>query len=190
MVQIWHEIHVIACCLVFCTKHYLNQCWQVSNWTRRKAFLLDIQFKIIHLKLMSAKYQPFCSGLYVKSLTHWARDKMATISQTTFSNAFFFNENIWILINISLNFVLGSNSQYSSTGSDNGLAPNSGQSETMMHSLLTHKCVTRPQWVKAWVIPASERIYTCNPIFLTNISAFIHAYFLLGISQNQFTKCW
>ena len=38
-------------------------------------------------------------------LTHWGRDKMDAISQTTFSSAFFFNENVWIPIKILLKFV-------------------------------------------------------------------------------------
>ena len=39
-------------------------------------------------------------------LTHWDRDKMAAIFQTTFSNAFFLNENVWISLKLSLKFVL------------------------------------------------------------------------------------
>ena len=64
----------------------------------------------------------------------------------------FFNENVWISIKISLKFV--------PKGAINkipalfqimawrrpGDKPLSG---TMLVSLLTHKCVTRPQWVKA-----------------------------------------
>ena len=38
-------------------------------------------------------------------LTHWGRDKMAAVSQTTLSNAFFMNENVRISIKISLKFV-------------------------------------------------------------------------------------
>ena len=38
-------------------------------------------------------------------LTHWGRDKMAAVSQTTLSNAFFWNENVRISIKISLKFV-------------------------------------------------------------------------------------
>ena len=38
-------------------------------------------------------------------LTHLPLDKMAAISQTMFLNAFF-NENVWILLKISLKFVL------------------------------------------------------------------------------------
>ena len=39
------------------------------------------------------------------ALTHWGRDKMDGIFQTTFSNVFFMNENASISINISLKFV-------------------------------------------------------------------------------------
>ena len=35
-----------------------------------------------------AKCRPSCPGLDVITLTHWGRDKMATVSQTTLSNAF------------------------------------------------------------------------------------------------------
>ena len=38
-------------------------------------------------------------------LTHLSLDKMAAISQMMFLNAFF-NENVWILLKISLKFVL------------------------------------------------------------------------------------
>ena len=38
-------------------------------------------------------------------LTHWGRDKMTAISQTTLSNPFFLNENIGISIEISPKFV-------------------------------------------------------------------------------------
>ena len=73
----------------------------------------------------------------------------------------FLNENVWISIRISLKFV--------AKGSINNIPPlveimawrRSGDkplSEPMMVSLLTHICVTRPQWVKEkqivqlWVI--------------------------------------
>ena len=58
-----------------------------------------------------------------KQLTHWGRDKMAAIFQTTFSNAFFFSENVWISLKISLRFVPNGPINIPSIGSDNGLAP-------------------------------------------------------------------
>ena len=53
---------------------------------------------------------------------------MNAISPTTFSSAFFFNENVWIPIKISLKFVpKGQINKNSSIGSDNGLAPSRRQ---------------------------------------------------------------
>ena len=82
---------------------------------------------------------------------------MVDISQTTLSNAFFFNENIWISMNISLRFV--------SCGQIKNipvmvqimawhLRGNKPLSEPMMVNLLTHICVnicvTRSQWVNLY----------------------------------------
>ena len=88
---------------------------------------------------------PYC-------LTHWGRDKMAAISQTTFSSAFSAHENTWILIKISPNFV--------PKGSVNNIASmvqiipwrrpgDKPLSQPMMVSLSTHICVSRLQWVNA-----------------------------------------
>ena len=78
------------------------------------------------------------------ALTQWSRDKMAAISQTMSSSAFFLNENIWILIRISLKSF--------SEGSINIMAwhrpGDKPSSESMMVRLVTQMCVTRPQWVK------------------------------------------
>ena len=99
-----------------------------------------------HMIIDSAKY---CMERSIM-LTHWGRDKMAAIFQTTFSNAIL-NENVWISIKISLTFVpkgpinkipaLGQIMAWRRPG-DKPL------SESMMVSLPTHMCVTRPQWVK------------------------------------------
>ena len=48
---------------------------------------------------------------------------MAAIFQTTFSDAFCLNENIWIAINIFTELCSYGIWQYFSIGSDNGLAP-------------------------------------------------------------------
>ena len=45
-----------------------------------------------------------CNKKYVDSLTHWGRDNMDAMSQTTFL-MHFLNEDIWIPIKISLKFV-------------------------------------------------------------------------------------
>ena len=89
-----------------------------------------------------------CKAIYL-DLTHWGRDKMAAIFQTTFSNAF-----SWMKMHefrkISLKFVpkvpinnipaLVLIMAWRRLG-DKPL------SEPMMVSLPTHICVTRPQWV-------------------------------------------
>ena len=38
-------------------------------------------------------------------LTHWGQDKVTDILQTIFANAFLFNENVLILIKMSLKFI-------------------------------------------------------------------------------------
>ena len=45
------------------------------------------------------------SSLPKAMLKHWDWDNMATISQTKIFKCIFFNENIWISIEISLKFV-------------------------------------------------------------------------------------
>ena len=75
----------------------------------------------------------------------------------------FLNENIWISINISVKFVA------------KGLIDNMAAfvqimawrrpgdkplSEPMMVSLLTHICVTRPQWVNPWTQPLSHSTFS------------------------------
>ena len=62
-------------------------------------------------------------------------------------NYIFFSEKVWISIMIFLRFVPdGPTNNISSNGSYNGLAP------TRMVSLLTHICVTQPQWVNGMAI--------------------------------------
>ena len=63
---------------------------------------------IVEVNMGMSNYMPefyvdviYCSCL---ELTHWGREKMAAISETTFWNAFF-NENVQISIEISLRFV-------------------------------------------------------------------------------------
>ena len=86
--------------------------------------------------------------------THWGRDKMAAISQTTFFKCIFLNEIAWISLKISLEFVpkvrinniaaLVQIMAWRRPG-DKPLP------EPMMNSLLTHICVARPQWVNQLV---------------------------------------
>ena len=98
--------------------HYLNQCWVIVNRTLRNQLqwnLIEIQnfsFTKMHWKMSSAKWRPFCPGedelispgakpsaavVYTPGLpykpcsillSHWGRDEMADIFQTTFINGF------------------------------------------------------------------------------------------------------
>ena len=82
-------------------------------------------------------------------LTHWGRDNMAAISQTTLSNAFL-NENLWISIKISLKFVPKSPIDNIPALFQIMAWRRPGDKplpEAMMVILLTHICVARPQWV-------------------------------------------
>ena len=67
----------------------------------------------------------------------------------------FLNENVWVLIKISLIFVpKGPIKNISALVQIMAWRWPGGKplSEPMMVSLLTHSCVTRPQWVKMWLI--------------------------------------
>ena len=81
-------------------------------------------------------------------LTHWGRDQMAVILQTTFQ--------MHLLERKFLNFDLifkvctqGSIKQYADIGSDKYLASNCGQAIIWTHLgyQCTYACLTRPEWV-------------------------------------------
>ena len=94
------------------------------------------------------------SSMHVASdpneLTHLPLNKMAAILADNIFKCIFLNENVWILIKISLKFV--------PKGPINTI-PSLAQvmawrrpgdkplSETKLISLPTHICITRPQWV-------------------------------------------
>ena len=84
-----------------------------------------------------------------ENLTHWGRDKMAALSQTTRSNAFSWMKMLEFRL-FSLKFVhKGSINNIPAlvqimAGRRPGDKP---LSEPMVARLPTHICVTRPQWV-------------------------------------------
>ena len=57
------------------------------------------------------------------ALTHRGRDKMDAILLTTFSSAFSWMKMFELRLKFLWSLFLRANEQYSSTGSDNGLAP-------------------------------------------------------------------
>ena len=101
-------------------------------------------------------------------------------------NGIFFNENVWILIKISLKFV--------PKGPINNIPAwvqmmawrwpgNKPLSETMMVRLKTHICITRPQWVNS-LTPGR-----CSSNFKTVISEHVCYVHFLSISlQMNSTK--
>ena len=123
---------------------------------------------------------PRKSRPHTVGLTHWGRDKMDAISQTTFWAAFFLNENIWIPIKFSLKFVpkgpihnipaLVQIMAWRRPG-------DKPFSEPMLVSLLTHICVTPPQWVNRYLLwnTASFHLPTINEIVAASL---------------QWIKCW
>ena len=91
-----------------------------------------------------------CFDVYNIILSHWGWDKWPPFSRRHFQ-MHFLNENVWISIKISLKFVRkGVFNNFPVLGQIMAWRPPGDKplSEPMMESLLTHICVTRPQWVK------------------------------------------
>ena len=89
-------------------------------------------------------------------LTHWGRDKMDTILQTTCSSAFFLMK----MFEFRMKFVPKGSINNNPTLFQITAWRRPGHkplSEPMMFSSLTYICVTRTQWVK----PSSAGIRTC-----------------------------
>ena len=85
-----------------------------------------------------------------KELTHWGRDKMAAIFQTTFSEAFSWKKIYNFCIKISLKFVpKGPSSKIPALVQMMAWHRPGDKSlyELTMVRFLAHICVTRPQWV-------------------------------------------
>ena len=118
-----------------------------------------------------------------QNLTHWGRDKMAAFFQMKFQMDFL-EWNIWILINISPKFV--------PRGPINNITAlvqimarrrpgNKPLFEPMMVCVLTHICMTRPQWVNElmpWHLWTGNKSL-CEP----QLTQFSEAYTLPGFSM-------
>ena len=176
----------MVCCLTE-KSLYLNQCWLIISevqWqspegSRIRHQLLNSDWKVI--------------------LTHWGRDKMDAISQTTFSSAFLFNENVWITIKNSLKIV--------PKGPINNIPAlvqimawrrpgDKPLSEPMLVSVPTHICVTRPEWVKyhshhlkAIALNANRVRDTtsCTDPFGNKLWALVILGMLLNVNEMQMT---
>ena len=132
----------MVCIYIISLISYFTPCLQSIVFQYRKSF---------HYGMSHKTSTQFCCGLYCcglfccgyiivlswcMRLTHWGRDKMTAISQTTFSNAFPWLEMYEFRLKFHWSLLLG-------------FSPTRRQrfSEPMMITLLTHICVTRPQWV-------------------------------------------
>ena len=131
-------------------------------------------FRKIHLKMSSGKWRLFCLGFnvlidwvpvahtYISGLGyHWWCGKSVHVKTLRLRQngrhfvddilkCIFLNENVWLSIKISLKFVPMSPINNIPTLIQIMAwcwSGNKTLSEPMVVSLLTHKCVTRPQWV-------------------------------------------
>ena len=150
-----HELNGLLASSIDKWLHFLQLTWKNQNGfsfifqENCNCCLLKINKKIymkMYLKMLSVKWQPFCLSLNV--LTHWGWDKMAAIFQTTFWNAFSWMKifDFWFVPQVPINNIpaLAQIMAWRRPGADKPL------SEPMMVILLTHICVTRPQWVNPY----------------------------------------
>ena len=121
-----------------------RQCKVTINYA---AYFVDI-FVILNIQMVIS-YSEYVLGI-VSSLTHWGRDKMAAISQTTLSNAFSWMKMYELRLRIRWSFF--PNVRISNIPAFVQIMAwhrpgDKPLSEPMMVRLPTHICVTRPQWV-------------------------------------------
>ena len=129
-------------------------CFQCQKW--------PLTLQVLFLCMYGTHiWGSFCLHMHY-NLIHWGRDKMATISDDLFE-CIFMNENVCILIKISMEFV--------SRGPINDIPAlfqmmtwhwpsDKPLSEPMMINLLTHICVTHPQWINAVKVNSSTILST------------------------------
>ena len=96
------------------------------------------------------------------TLTHWGRDKMDAISQTTYSNAFSWMKIgvFWWKFHWNLFPMQGPINHIPALVQIMAwrLRGDKPLSEPMLVSLLTHIYVTWPQWVNSWIVERSREI--------------------------------
>ena len=125
-------------------------------------------------------------------LTHWGRDKMAAIFQTTFSNAFSwmkmfkfrlrFHWSLFPRVQLTIFQALVQIMAWHRPG-DKPL------SEPMMVSLLTHICVTRPQcvnyslWCHRWWQGCRTGDVLFSVMIILNM-LFLYVYFVSGCNKE------
>ena len=142
---IWHYrtssawVQMMACCLLV-PGNYLSQCWLIVLWHLSKRNVQDIY------PLFESKNYSFNALRPRQNECHFTDDIFKYI---------FLNENAWILMKILLKFVPRcpiNNIPASVQIMVWGRTCDKPLSEPLVIILLTHICVTRPQWVN---IPAA-----------------------------------
>ena len=116
-------------------------------------------------------------------LIHWGRDKIATIFADAIFKSIFLNENVWNSTEISVKFALNI-----PINNKPALVPIMAWHrirgrplfEQMIASLLSHICVTQPQWVNGqWSkipIPGCGRVITFHTFILDIVYPRLHHY--------------
>ena len=128
----------------------LDVCSLSRTWQCQDISWHSVHYKVRYNLPCSFQHYRMCFDDHMMQLTHWGRDKIDSISQTTFSNAF-----SWIKM---YHFCMISLKCVPKNRINNIPAlvqimawrrpGNKPLSEPMMVSLLRHICITRPQWVK------------------------------------------
>ena len=140
-------------------KHHCKIIWSTSNVFGKypAEFSVALNLSLFCFAIIARNWShsvnALCAGYCYKGvLTHWGRDNMAAVSQTTLSNAFSWMKMLLLIsIKISLKFVPKGPINDNPSLVQIMAWCRSGDkplSEPMMVSLLTHIWVTRPQWVK------------------------------------------
>ena len=131
--------------------HNLDLFWLITDWLlvdfrySRAVDSSSIKHMISRNKLLMVYFR------LSMILTHWGWDKMAAISQTTSSGAFWWMKIYEFLLKISQKCVPGVRINNISALVEIMAWRRPGYkplSELLMVSLLTHICVARPQWAK------------------------------------------
>ena len=125
--------------------------------------------------------------------THWGREKRPSFPDDIFK-CIFFNENVWILIKISLKFVPGCPINDILALVQIMAWRRSGDiplSDPMMVRLPTHICVTRPQWVKDLCFDNEENKIIAGT-YVKQLDVYIdgHLYFDEYISHICMKAAW
>ena len=133
-----------------------------THWGRDE--IAPIRRRHFQMHFIEGKCMNFWSLILKFQLTHWGRDIIGHLFPDDIIKWIFLIENVWISIELSLKLV--------PKGSINNIPAlvqimawrrpgDKPLPEPMMVSLLTHICVTRPQWVNT--IPALAQIMFCRP---------------------------